>query len=153
MIAGLGPQNEPDLRRSWSHHAGGPIAAAADGAFILHQDMALLKRIIRAWIGEYLGLVDSGRIEPNQVDWLLCHYSAHALRQEIVSVLKSTGGMIDEEKWYTNLYSRGNTGSASLFIMLSDFVAQDLPRPGQRVLCIVPESGRAIVSFMMLTVM
>ena len=36
--------------------------------------------IIRAWIGVYLEKVDSGRIDPAEIDWLLCHYSARSLR-------------------------------------------------------------------------
>ena len=69
----------------------------------------------------------------------------------MIAVLKDTGGMIDEEKWFTNLPTKGNTGSAALFIMLDEFIAKGLAKPGDKILCIVPESGRAIVSFMMLT--
>ncbi|MGD2134387.1 MAG: 3-oxoacyl-[acyl-carrier-protein] synthase III C-terminal domain-containing protein [Maricaulaceae bacterium] len=151
MYAGAAPDKRNELKTSWSHYAGGPVEAAGDGAVMLLQDMALLKRIIRAWVGEYLQLVDQGRIVPDDVDWLLCHYSAHSLREEIISILKSTGGMIDEEKWFTNLPEKGNTGSASLFVMLDEFVEKKLARPGDRILCVVPESGRAIVAFMMLT--
>ena len=122
----------------------------AEGALVLWQDMVLLKRIIRAWVGEYLKLVDAGLIVPERIDWLLCHYSAENLRQEIVSILTATGGMIDEEKWFTNLHSKGNTGAAALFVMLDEFVERGLARPGQQVLCIVPESGRAMIGFMML---
>ena len=31
------------------------------------------------------------------------------------------GAMIPEEKWYTNLYTRGNTGCAAMPIMIDDF--------------------------------
>lgn len=151
MYAGATPEKRHDLTQSWSHYAGGPIEAARDGAVMLLQDMALLKRIIRAWVGEYLRLVDDGRFRPADIDWLLCHYSAHSLREEIISILKSTGAMIDEEKWFTNLPTKGNTGSAALFVMLDEFMEKQCARPGDKVLCIVPESGRAIVSFMMLT--
>ena len=56
-------------------------AAHEAGAIALLQDFALLKIIIRAWIGVYLEKVDSGRIDPDRVDWLLCHYSAKSLRE------------------------------------------------------------------------
>ncbi|WP_372529348.1 3-oxoacyl-[acyl-carrier-protein] synthase III C-terminal domain-containing protein [Parvularcula marina] len=151
MIAGQGPEYREDLRNSWSFHPGGPAGSARDGAIMLYQDMVLLKRIIHAWVGEYLKLVDGGRVDPKGVDWLLCHYSAHSLREEIISLLKTTGGMIDEEKWFTNLPTAGNTGSASLFVMLDEFNRKGLARPGDKILCIVPESGRAVISFMMLT--
>lgn len=151
MYAGAVPDRRHDLSRSWSHYPGGPLEAVGDGAVMLLQDGVLLKRIIRAWAGAYLQLVDQGRVVPKQVDWLLCHYSAHSLREELISILKSTGGMIDEEKWFTNLPAKGNTGAAALFIMLEEFIAKGLSRPGDRILCVVPESGRATISFMMLT--
>lgn len=151
MHAGAAFDQRHDLTKSWSHYPGGPSEAVSDGAVMLLQDMTLLKRIIRAWTGEYLMLVDEERIVPKDVDWLLCHYSAQSLREELIAILKSTGGMIDEEKWFTNLATKGNTGSASLFVMLEEFVGKGLARPGDKILCIVPESGRAIVSFMMLT--
>ena len=50
-------------------------------AIALLQDFALLKMVIRAWIGVYLEKVDSGRIDPAAVDRLLCHYSARSLRR------------------------------------------------------------------------
>lgn len=150
MYAGLNVENRADLSKAWGNYQD-HMAASQDGAMMLLQDFDLLKKIIRAWIGQYLQLVSAEKIIPDQVDWLLCHYSAHSLREEIISILKTTGGMIDEEKWFTNLPTKGNTGSASLFIMLDEFMGRGLAKPGDKVLCIVPESGRAIVAFMMLT--
>jgi 3-oxoacyl-[acyl-carrier-protein] synthase-3 len=60
--------------------------------------------------------------------------------------------MIPEERWFTNLYTKGNTGAASVFIMLEELFHSGNLQPGQKILCMVPESGRFIVSFMMLTV-
>jgi 3-oxoacyl-[acyl-carrier-protein] synthase-3 len=152
MYAGVATENRFAGAPPWSQYAGGPLAAVEDGAVLLLQDMVLLKRIIRAWVGEYLRLVDETRIDPQAIDHLLCHYSAHSLREEIISILKTTGGMIDEEKWFSNLPTKGNTGSAALFVMLEEFMQTGKAREGDKVLCIVPESGRAMVGFMMLTV-
>ncbi len=150
MFAGASADTRMETEGVWSHYPS-PIEAARNGAVMLLQDMVLLKRIIRAWVGEYLKLVDDEHINPQAIDWLLCHYSAHSLRTEIISILEGTGGMIDEEKWFTNLPEKGNTGSAALFIMLDEFMEKDLAKPGDQILCVVPESGRAIVSFMLLT--
>jgi 3-oxoacyl-[acyl-carrier-protein] synthase-3 len=136
------------MKQAWSHS--GPKPAHASGAIALLQDFALLKVIIRAWIGVYLEKVDSGRIVPDDVDWLLFHYSARSLRREIVDILQSTKAMIPEEKWFTTLPDTGNIGAASIWIMLDAFLKSGKARPGQRILCIVPESGRAMVGFVML---
>lgn len=151
MYAGATGAARHDLTQSWSLYADGPRAAVEDGAVMLLQDMTLLKKIIRGWVGEYLRLIDDGRIVPAHVDWLLCHYSAHSLREELIALLKAAGAMIDEEKWFSNLTTKGNTGSASLFVMIEDFMRLGLAKPGDRILCVNPESGRAVVSFMMLT--
>ena len=118
----------------------------------LLQDFELLKIVIRAWIGVWLEKVDQGRIVPGEVDHLLCHYSAQSLREEIVGLLKSTAAMIPEEKWFTTLPETGNIGSASIWVMLDALMRSGRARPGERVLCLVPESGRAMIGFMMLEV-
>ena len=60
--------------------------------------------------------------------------------------------MIPEEKWFTSLPTMGNVGSASIWLMLDAFRKTRSAKVGDRVLCIVPESGRAMVGFMMLEV-
>lgn len=150
MWAGSTFADRADMKSAWSH--AGPAAAHASGAVALMQDFELLKIVIRAWIGVWMKKVDDGRIVPAEVDHLLCHYSARSLREEIVSVLKSTRAMIPEEKWFSNLASVGNIGSASIWVMLDAFMKSGRAKKGERVLLIVPESGRAMVGFMMLEV-
>ena len=60
--------------------------------------------------------------------------------------------MIPENKWFTTLPTTGNVGSASIWVMLDALLKSGSARPGQRILCVVPESGRAMVGFMMLEV-
>jgi len=150
MWAGSTPEARADMTSAWSH--AGPAAAHAAGAVALLQDFELLKIVIRAWIGVWLEKVDAGRIVPDQVDHLLCHYSARSLRQEIVGLLESTAAMIPEEKWFTTLADSGNVGSASIWVMLDAFLKSGRGKRGDKVLCIVPESGRAMIGFMMLEI-
>jgi 3-oxoacyl-[acyl-carrier-protein] synthase-3 len=150
MWAGSTFADRADLKRGWRH--AGPPAAHGAGAMALLQDFELLKIVIRAWIGVWLGKVDAGRIVPDQVDHLLCHYSARSLRAEIVRLLEHTAAMIPEEKWFTTLPESGNVGSASIWVMLDAFLKSGRGRPGETVLCIVPESGRAMIGFMMLEI-
>lgn len=150
MWAGSTRSDRADMTTAWSH--AGPVAAHAAGAVALLQDFELLKIVIRAWIGVWLEKVDSGRIVPDQVDHLLCHYSARSLREEIVGLLENTAAMIPEEKWFTTLPETGNIGSASIWVMLEAFMKSGRPKRGDRVLLIVPESGRAMIGFMMLEV-
>jgi 3-oxoacyl-[acyl-carrier-protein] synthase-3 len=149
MWAGAAESERSDLAAGpWS--IAGPVRAHAAGAVALLQDFELLKRVIRAWVGEYLKAVDRGRIAPAAVDHLLCHYSAQSLKDELVSLLEKTAGMIPLEKWFSNLPTVGNIGSASIWVMLDAFLKTGRLKRGERVLCVVPESGRAFVGFMML---
>ncbi|MES2032677.1 MAG: beta-ketoacyl-ACP synthase III [Pseudomonadota bacterium] len=149
MWAGATSADRHDMTAAWSH--AGPAAAFAQGRMALLQDFEQLHAVIRAWVGVYLEFVDRGRIVPDQIDHLLCHYSARSLRDEIVKLLEQTGGMIPQEKWFTNLATHGNTGSASIWIMLDGLMKSGKLRPGEKILCVVPESGRAMVGFMHLT--
>ncbi len=148
MWAGAPVESRADLKSAWSHM--GPQAALAAGGIALLQDFQLLKRIVRAWVGVWLQKVDAGRIVPAEVDHLLFHYSAKSLREEVVSLLTETAGMIPEEKWFSVLTEKGNTGSASIWVMLDSLMAAGRVKQGERVLCVVPESGRALIGFMML---
>ena len=148
MWAGAPLEGRGDPLATWSFS--GPQAAHAAGAVALLQDFDLLKRVIRAWVGVYLQKVDAGRIRPAEVDHLLCHYSAKSLRGEIVSLLEKTDGMVAEEKWFSNLAEVGNIGAASIWVMLEAFLRTGKLKRGEKVLCVVPESGRAFVGFMLL---
>jgi 3-oxoacyl-[acyl-carrier-protein] synthase-3 len=150
MWAGATPDGRTEREGAWSRV--GPAAAHASGAIALQQDFTLLKSVIRAWIGVYLQKVDAGRIDPAAVDHLLCHYSAQSLREEIVGLLEATDAMIPQERWFTTLQDSGNVGSASIWIMLDGLMRSGRLKAGQKILCIVPESGRAMVGFMMLEV-
>jgi 3-oxoacyl-[acyl-carrier-protein] synthase III len=55
------------------------------------------------------------------------------------------------EMWYSNLTSVGNIGSASIYVILDEMMELGLIKDGDRMLCMVPESGRFAVSFMHLT--
>lgn len=150
MWAGAALETRADLKTSWSH--AGPRVAHAAGAVALLQDFELLKRVIRAWVGVYLQKVDEGRIVPAEIDWALVHDSAQSLHDELVSLLENTAGMIPEEKWFSVLREKGNVGSASIWLMLDALLKSGRVKSGQRILCVVPESGRALIGFMMLEV-
>lgn len=137
--------------RPWSHFPS--IAEAAEaGAFQLRQDVDALHRMLPLWVGELMRLIDDGRVDPASTDWFLCHYSARSLRQEMVKLATHAGCMIDEDRWFTNLYEKGNVGAASLFLLLHDMLKSGRLQPGQKLLCAVPESGQCIMGYAGMTV-
>lgn len=149
MWAGASAQTRFDRTSTWSFL--GPREAAREGAIALQQDFALLKPIIRSWVARYLELVEDGRIDPAALTHVVCHYSARSLRDEIVTLLRAAGALPPLERWFSNLATCGNTGAAAIFILLEEFRRTRAIKPGDTILCVVPESGRAMVGFMMLT--
>ena len=147
----VGDSGKTDEERTWQDYDT-YAEAERDGALLLRQDVRLLDHIVRLGVDGYVRLVQDGLNVPSEVDHFLCHYSSHHFRPKILEMLDAAGVGIPDEKWWTNLYTRGNTGAASLFIMLDEFVRTQAPKVGDRILCFVPESGRFNTTYMHLTV-
>lgn len=126
--------------------------AADDGALNLKQDIRLVNEMPKVGVDRFFQLVEEGAVDPASIDWMVCHYSSHFFRDEIFRLLRLGGLTIPEEKWFTNLYTRGNTGAASIYLMLEELLGSGKLSPGESVLCMVPESGRFQTSYMLLTV-
>lgn len=62
--------------------------------------------------------------------------------EKLSEKLKERNLMLDTQKWFTNLTSVGNIGSASIFVMLDEFCRTHTLQDGQLIYLIVPESGR-----------
>ncbi|MEO0985730.1 MAG: beta-ketoacyl-ACP synthase III [Cyanobacteria bacterium J06639_14] len=148
MYAGTATPEKP---ASWMDYPS-QAEAAHQGALNLRQNIRLLDTVVQLGVEGWLRLIEAGRVRPDEVDWLLCHYSSHFFRSQIVELLDKAGCMIPEEKWFTNLYTRGNTGCASIYLMLEELFNAGKLQPGQKIFCFVPESGRFTTAYMMLTV-
>lgn len=148
MQIGYADANEP---RSYLDY---PSLAEAerDGAFLLRQDIRLLPNLFELGIHEYASLAKQGYFEADAIDHFVCHYSSEKFSGLVNQLMIDAGLQVPKSQWYSNLTTRGNTGAASIFIMLKDFLEERTPRPGERIMCFVPESGRFTVSCMLLTV-
>lgn len=122
------------------------------GALLLRQDVRLLDNIVSVGVNGFLKLLQDGMFKVPEIDHVLCHFSSAYFKSKIVEMLEIAGVQIPESKWYTNLYERGNTGCASIFIMLDEFLATHDLSVGETLFCMVPESGRFNCAYMHLTV-
>jgi 3-oxoacyl-[acyl-carrier-protein] synthase-3 len=86
------------------------------------------------------------------LDWYVPHYSSEYFRQPVYDKLRAMDFEIPFERWFTNLATKGNTGSASIYIMLDELYRSGRLAPGQKILCFVPESARFSAGYMLLTV-
>jgi 3-oxoacyl-[acyl-carrier-protein] synthase III len=150
MYTGIAHKESPRAGITWLDLA---TISEADQAELMRirQDTGLLPQIVKLGVEEYLRLIQQGRIVPEEIDHLLCHYSSHFFKGEIAKLLDEANLGIPEEKWFTNLYTKGNTGAASIFIMLEEALNSGRFKPTEKILLMVPESGRFTVSFALLT--
>jgi 3-oxoacyl-[acyl-carrier-protein] synthase-3 len=140
-----------DSRRSYLDYESF-AAAEADGAYALRQNIRLLPNLFDLGIHEYVRLVQAGWLDPRRIDHFLCHYSSQRFASVVRDLLDKAGLTIPDERWYSNLKTRGNTGAASIFVMLDDFLRDRVLKPGERVFCFVPESGRFTVGYVLFEV-
>lgn len=122
------------------------------GAYALRQNIRLLPNLFDVAIHEYVRLVQAGWNDNGRIDYFLCHYSSQRFAGVVRELLDKAGLSIPDERWYNNLQTRGNTGAASIFVMLDDFLRSHEVKPGERIFCFVPESGRFTVGYLLLEV-
>ena len=106
-------------------------------------DVVLIKALKETLIEKELNLED--------IDFFLPHISSMYFYNRVDKALTANGLNIPQEKWFTNLTTRGNTGSASIYIMLDELLKSGKVKSGSKILCFIPESGRFSSSFMLLT--
>jgi 3-oxoacyl-[acyl-carrier-protein] synthase III len=148
MYAGF---DEDSAKPNWMEYPS-YVDAAQAGSLNLRQNIRMLDDVIKLGVEGWLHLIEKGRVQPDEIDWLLCHYSSHFFRGQIVELLEKAGCMIPEHKWFTNLYTRGNTGCAAIYLMLEELFNSGKLQAGEKIFCFIPESGRFTTAYMLLSV-
>jgi 3-oxoacyl-[acyl-carrier-protein] synthase-3 len=122
--------------------------------FLVKQDTKLLaQEIVRTAKHRALArVIQKYNLRPEGIDWYLPHYSSDYFRDKFYIGMKDINFGIPYEKWFTNLKTKGNTGSASIFIIMEELFHSGRLKEGQKLLCFIPESGRFSHCYMMLTV-
>ena len=124
-----------------------------EGFLNLAQDVRVLNDRLPVLMLQAIGRTKAKRaLAAANIDWLLPHYSSQWFRRRLYDGLAGLGLEIPEERWFTNLTSKGNTGSAAIFIMLEELMASGRVNRGDRILGIVPESSRMLFGFVHFTV-
>ena len=122
--------------------------------FALKQDVRLLNENVMHYLVEKAlpSVIDKHQLTVDDVDYFVPHYSSEYFRDKLADALDNVGFHIPREKWFTNLTTKGNTGSASIYVILEELFKSNRLRKGEKILCWIPESGRFSVAYMLLTV-
>jgi 3-oxoacyl-[acyl-carrier-protein] synthase-3 len=122
--------------------------------FALKQDIVILNQeIVKVAVNMALAqTIRKKNLKADEVDWFLPHYSSGFFREKLFSAMEEIDFNIPYEKWFTNLSYKGNTGSASIYVILEELFHSGKLKEGQKLLCFIPESGRFSIAYMLLSV-
>ncbi|MBE9527671.1 MAG: beta-ketoacyl-ACP synthase III [Proteobacteria bacterium] len=135
--------------------------AAEDPRDILNESYLSIKQDARL-LDEYIvpvavertlmPLVEKYGLKPDDITWYLPHYSSEYFRDKLYAMMQSRGFHIPYERWFTNLSKVGNVGAASVYLMIEELMYSGKLKKGDKLLCLIPESGRFSMCYMYLTV-
>ena len=137
--------------KGWSQFTPKEIAERA--VLVPKQDVKLLNDKMPYYFEKFLKhTMDKYNLTGEEIDWYLPHVSSYYFWDTMLGIFDRQGFKVPKEKCYTNLETKGNTGSASIYIMLDELYRTKDLEDGQKILLFIPESGRFSVGYVMLTV-
>lgn len=130
-----------------------PTEWLQNSVFSFKQDTKLLGREIVPTGTIYLKeIIEKRNFDIESIDYFLPHLSSEFFRSKIADEIAKNNINIPQEKWFTNLTSVGNIGSASIFMMIEELMNSGKLVKGQKILLMVPESARFTYAYCLLTV-
>lgn len=152
MYAG-GMKNEDGTVTGW-RELDSLAEALGRNFFALKQDTAILNQeIVNICVNKALAkTVEKRKIKADDIAWFLPHYSSEYFRDKLYDAMTAIDFKIPYEKWFTNLSYKGNTGAASIYVIMEEIFHSGRLKNGDKILCFVPESGRFSVAYILLTV-
>lgn len=150
MYAG-GDKLEDGSIRPWQDY---PVEEwLKQSVFSVKQDVKLLdKFVMEKGSLSTKHALDKHGVSSDDIDYLLPHVSSHFFAKKLYEELAGRGIIVPEEKWFINLSRVGNVGSASIYLMVEEILNSGKLKKGEKLLLVVPESGRFTYSVAYLTV-
>jgi len=149
-----GGNKRADGSMQYWHELEDPLDIVRQGFYALKQDARILnEHIIQASIDRALmPVVRRHGLAPADITWFLPHYSSEYFREKLHDRMVEQGFDIPLDRWFTNLPRVGNVGSASIYLIMEELLYSGKLKPGDRLLCYIPESARFSFCYMHLTV-
>lgn len=121
--------------------------------FAIKQDVKLLDEhiLVKGAESMYQAL-KKNNITDDQIDFFLPHVSSSYFIDGLQTALADRGMNLPFDKWFMNLQTVGNIGSASIYVALDELLKSGRLKKGDRILLSVPESGRFSFAYAYLTV-
>lgn len=121
--------------------------------FSIKQDITLLSdNIVHLGGKKIMEIFERKGLKNTDIDYFLPHISSEFFKAKIYDLVEIYGGGIPYEKWFINLYTVGNVGAASVYLMVDELFHSGRLKKGEKILLLVPESARFSYMYAMLTV-
>ncbi len=130
-----------------------PEEVMTKSIFSVKQDINLLSDNIVPLGGKKIKeIFDRKGLTAKDIDHFLPHISSDFFRSKIYDLVEIYGGGIPYDKWFINLYTVGNVGAASVYLMIDELFNSGRLKKGEKILLLVPESSRFSYMYALLTV-
>ena len=117
------------------------------------QDIRVLKKsIIKYWVDHLEACFAKNNLNPSDVAYVIPHVSSMFFYGKLAEEITNRNIDLPTDKWFTNLPDVGNIGSASIYVALEELFHSDKLKVGDKILLLVPESGRFSYGTALLTV-
>lgn len=116
------------------------------------QDIRLLKpNIIRYWADHIEHCLQKHSVNPAEINYVIPHVSSMFFYGKLAEEIDARNIDLGTQKWFTNLTEIGNIASASIFAALDDLDKSGRLKVNDKILLLVPESGRFSYGTVLLT--
>jgi 3-oxoacyl-[acyl-carrier-protein] synthase III len=137
------------LRIDWTHSLSfaneAPLCMKLDNAtHLLSQDIGILTRYFYKLAGKFVAAaLDQHQEQLDSYHMVLPHMSSFFFRRKMERTMQEFSSNPDRPvPYWTNLATAGNTGAASIYVMLNQYLQEHPPAAGDRLLLFIPESGQ-----------
>lgn len=121
--------------------------------FVVNQDIKFLTpHIIPYWIKHLKYCLEKHSLNASDVTYVIPHISSMFFYHKLAEAIDEAGLDLQVNKWFTNLTWVGNIACAAPFAALEELSHSGKLKEGDKVLLLVPESGRFSYGTALLTV-
>jgi len=146
-----GDYDEEGLFRSWKEFDGKEILEKS--IWCIKQDIKLLNEVVVVRFVDAIEMaLNKYHVNGDSIDYVIPHISSMYFYNLLAEELERRGICLPTEKWFTNLTTVGNVGSVAIFAGLDELVHSGRLIDGNKILLLVPESGRFTYGVVLLTV-
>lgn len=150
MFMGAELREDGELK-GWKEFTSNEIVDRA--VMTVKQDIKLLKEIgVKYFADAVETFLAKYKQDAQEIKYVIPHISSMFFYHSLLDEFKKRNLDLGEEKWFTNLTWVGNIASAAIFAGLDELVKTKPLQSGDKILLLVPESGRFSYGAVLLTV-